>query len=207
MFGFFKRPSKPQIQKQGDLAGLLSFDDISYANAIFRLFERMDAATRAHVVVAYQNLLPILSVLYTHAQETGESVTVEEFIRRTVGTLDSYTDEINSRRMSWFLFAAYLARMEKLARENSAIATIAARIWCVLVAEIPRLKVLLPNNVVWKPEEKTWFDLSLSDSEMIQTGINHFIPPVFARLDPVKELAKSLGVFYWPNKTRIGYVP
>ena len=54
MFDFFKRRTRPP--ERGDLSGLLSFDDISYANAVYQLFQNMDAGTRAHVIVAYENL-------------------------------------------------------------------------------------------------------------------------------------------------------
>lgn len=186
---------------------MLTLDDNKYAELLFELYEQMDIPTRVHVVVAYANLIPILTGFYEHAEKAGRVFTVEHFIRETSSELESHTDEINSRRFAWFLFAAMLARLEKLSRHNEFIKEIGARIWCMLIVELPKQKVLLPENVVWKPEEKLWFDLSHTDNMLIQLGINNQIPPVFAQTETVKNFTKSLGLSYFPSRYRVGIVP
>src|SRR5215813_13961369 len=167
MFDFFKRWKKPQTEKQIDFAAaLLSLNDTAYANAMQRFVEEMEPATRAHVLVAYQNLILMLSALYSH----DRTVTIENTIQKIYSDLYSYRDEINSRRMTWFLSAALLGRLEKIARANSAVELVATKIWCILVSELPRLKMLLPDDIVWKEDEKRLFDLSVTDAEMIQSG-------------------------------------
>lgn len=216
MFGFLKR--KKAEKPQNDYVALLGLAPQAYAEAMRDFFDSMDPATKAHVVVAYENLLPVLSACYSQARKEGGSFTVEDFIRELGPRLDSYTDEVNSRRMAWSLFAALLGRLEKLAREDIGIKEIGAGmhrrqaakllgIWCGLVREMPRLKALLPNNVVWKQQEKDWFDLSKSDEAMLEYGLNHTIPPVFAKTAPVEAMAKGLGIHYWPGNTRIGIIP
>lgn len=205
MFGFLKR--KKAEKPQNDYVALLGLAPQAYAEAMRDFFDVMDPATKAHVVVAYENLLPVLSACYSHAKKEGGSFTVEDFIRELGPRLDTYTDEVNSRRMAWSLFAALLGRLEKLARDNAGIKELGAGIWCGLVREMPRLKALLPNNVVWKPQEKDWFDLSKSDADMLEFGLNHTVPPVFAKTVPVEAMAKELGIHYWPGNTRIGIIP
>lgn len=108
---------------------------------------------------------------------------------------------------TWFLFAALLARLEKLGRRTEPVRPLAAATWTVIVTEYPRLKVLLPNNVVWTEDEKAWFELSESDKKLMEIGINYHIPPQFAREPIVERFARDLCVFYWPQKSRIGFVP
>lgn len=82
-----------------------------------------------------------------------------------------------------------------------------AEIWCALVSEIPRLKGLLPNNVVWKPEEKEWFNLSMDDDMLIQFAINNVIPLMFAKHEIVQVFAKSRRLYYRPSDSRSGIIP
>ncbi|WP_265517930.1 hypothetical protein [Nitratireductor luteus] len=203
MFGLFKK-KKPENQ----FVAMLAFDDSTYARVVAELFETMDPATRAHVLVAYENLVPLLSAMWSAGKSRGEEVAVEQFIPLVAERLDAaHGDEIGSRRWAWFLFASLLGRLEKLARNNPAITGTGAKIWCTIAEEAPRLKGLLPRNVVWKPEEKEWFDLSMSDEKLVEWTINHAIPPVFAKLDSVESFARSRGLFYRPSKSRIGTIP
>lgn len=203
MFGLFKK-KKPDNQ----FIAMLAFDDSTYAGMIAELFDNMDPATRAHVLVAYENLVPLLSAMWSAGKKQGEEVTVELFIPLVAEKLETAQgDEIGSRRWSWFLFAALLGRLEKLSRDSPAIAETGARIWCTIAEDAPRLKGLLPRNVVWKPEEKEWFDLSMADEKLTEWTINHAMPPMFAKLELVKAFAHSRGLFYWPSKSRIGIIP
>ncbi|MGN6270805.1 MAG: hypothetical protein ACTHM0_13050 [Sphingomonas sp.] len=167
----------------------------------------MDPATRAHTAVAYQNLLPIISALYQHNRSKGAETSIEQFLSDLGDSLESTNDEIAQRRLSWFMFAGLIARLEKLARSDEEVIPVAATIWTIIATEYPRLKTLLPHNVVWKHDEKEWFELNISDRELIQTAVNHHIPPRFATHEIVKRFARDLDLFYYPSKTRIGYIP
>jgi len=189
------------------ISGVLNFGDEQYARYIGDFVDQMDPATRAHLAVAYQNVIPIISALHTDSDKRGESFTIEDFIIDLDSIPVDESDEILSRRHHWILFAALLARLEKLGRRTQQIRPMAATIWTLIITEYPRLKALLPHNVVWTDAEKEWFELGESDGKLMENGINFDIPPQFAREPIVEQFARSLGVFYWPQKTRIGFVP
>lgn len=180
---------------------------LRYAAFVADFVDDMDPATRAHVAVAYQNLIPWVSALHQTERERGFSFTIEQAIQILNDELEVRRDEINQRRFAWLTFAATIARLEKLARQETAIVPLAATIWTIIATEYPRLKILLPHNIVWTSEEKLWFDLARSDHELIQSCVNHDIPPIFASHEIVEKFADSLGLFYWPQKTRIGFIP
>jgi hypothetical protein len=203
MFGLFKKKKRIEFE----FVRALQFDNLTYAKVVSDLFENMDLMTRAHVVVAYENLLPFLTAYWQAAKEAGEDGSVEQFIGMAAKRLDEVgNDEILSRRWAWFLFAAMLGRLEKLSFKNPEIVKTGAEIWCALVSEIPRLKGLLPDNVVWKPEEKEWFNLSMDDNLLVQYSINNVIPPMFAKHESVKAFANSRRLHYWPSGSRIGAI-
>ena len=131
------------------------------------------------------------------ARKTGKTYTLEEFISGCWDHQENAEDEINSRRWAWLLYASLLMRLEKLARDNSETAEIGAQIWCSIAQDAPRLKVLLPNNVVWKPDEKTWFDLTLEDDEIVRVTINVFMPSEFAEIKSVFDFARSKGFLFF----------
>jgi hypothetical protein len=197
MFSFFKR--KP---RQNEFVAMLELDTPAYTRVVTELFEAMDPATRAHVLVAYENLLPVLSVLWSEGKKQGEEFTVEQFTREAARALDAATgDEINSRRWAWFLFATLLGRLEKLSRNDPGTADSGARIWCDIADASPRLKNLLPDNVIWRTDEKAWFDLSMPDDKLIEWTVNYAMPPMFSKLPQVQSFARSRGLFYLPSKT------
>lgn len=202
MFGLFRKKS------ENHFVAILKLDDAAYAQVVSDFFETMDPATRAHVLVAYENLVPLLSAMWSVGRKRGEDVTVEDFIRLVAERLEAAKgEEIGSRRWSWFLFASLLGRLEKLSRNTPEIAETGAQIWCAIAEAAPRLKGLLPKNVVWKPEEKEWFDLTMADEKLVEWTINHAMPPMFAKLDSVQSFARSRSLFYWPSKSRTGAIP
>lgn len=217
MFKFFKRPkghpkAKPEGKTENEYVTMLSFDDETYAKVILRVFEKMDPATRAYVVVAYQNMVPVLSMAYMAGEKSGDEITVEKFIQEWTKDLDNpdYQDEINSRRTAWFLFAGLLGRLEKLALRNKEVKSIGAKIWCLLIPEFSRLRVLLPKNIVWTDKEKEWFKMLLmygNYKKIIEIAINHFVPPIFAKTKLVEDFAKNHGVLYYPSDRRFGFIP
>ena len=203
-FGWLK---KKQLAQTNHYDKLLSMDDAEYAQFIADFVDQMDGGTRSHVAVAYQNLLPMVSAFHTHNQQSGGSFCIEDFIRSFSEKLETVQDEINSRRYSWFLFAALIARLEKLARTNNEIIPIGATIWSIIVTEYSRLKHTLPHNVVWSDDEKEWFDLTVDDERLLTFAVNHHIPFVFAEHEIIADFARRSGIMYWPSKNRIVFVP
>lgn len=178
-----------------------------YLSFIVRFVDEMDPATRAHVAVAYQNFIPLVSALYQFNNERGVAFESEDLLESLADEAEKSSDEINQRRFSWLYFAGLIARLEKLARKDEAVVPVGATLWTIIITEYPRLKLLLPHNIVWKEDEKLWFDLDQSDAHLMELGVNHHIPPTFARHDIVRRFAKDLGVAYLPSKTRIGFIP
>ena len=196
-------------KKENQFLALLALDDLSFARAVSKFYTEIDAATRAHSFVAYVNLLSTLSgVAMAAKHHLLEPTTIEDFIRVAVEQLEkNKSDEVNSRRWAWFVFAALLARIEKCAQQKVEINEIGAAIWCQLAEDAPRLKVLLPDNVVWTSHEKEWFDLSLSDRELSQSVINNTMPRPFAAVDLVANYCATKNWLFWPSRARIGVIP
>ena len=204
----FKRFKRKKEFQENSFKQLITLPPTEYARFVGEFVDGMDPGTRTHVAVAYQNLIPFLSAIHSHAKQRGEEYSVEKFIEGASSRIPELeNDEINSRRNSWFLFAAMIARLEKLAKADSALVPFGATVWTILVTEYPRIKVVLPNNVVWKDEEKVWFDLDRSDQQAMQDAINLHVPPIFANDNVMANFARSLNVLYNPSRTRVGYVP
>lgn len=96
-----------------EISEILKSTDERYAIFVAEFVDGLDPATRAHLAVAYQNLIPTLSDFSGAYCTRGIPFTVEIFIIQLESELPLARDEINSRRISWFLFAALLARLEK----------------------------------------------------------------------------------------------
>ena len=203
MFGWFSKP-----KQENEFLQLLAFGNDQYATTIGEMFTGMDRGIRAHVLVAYENLLPVLSATYSVAQQRGDDFTIEHFIPQIVEKLEAAKgNEIATRRWSWFLFAAMLGRLEKISFTNALAKEIGIKTWCMIARDSCLLKSLLPNNVVWSDAEKEWFDLSVEDEKLIGFTINNVMPPQYSRSEDVKDLARQVGAFYLPSETRIGIIP
>jgi hypothetical protein len=203
MWGLFKK-RKPE----NEFVALLKFDAARYASSIDHLFSEMDSATRAHILVAYENLLPVVSIMYSEARKKGEDFSLDDFIPEVVAKMQaSAGDEVNSRRFAWFLFAALLGRLEKLSKIDNTALEVGAKIWCLLSEDAVFLKRLLPNNIVWKPEEKEWFDLAQPDEKLVEWVINFAMPPMFAEHRFVRDFAQEKQLFLSSFKKRIGFMP
>lgn len=204
-FNWFKRK---QESKENSFQQLITLSPTEYAQFVGDFVDNMDPGTRTHVAIAYQNLIPFLSAIHSHAKQQGEEYSVEKFIESASSRIvELENDEINSRRNSWFLFAALIARLEKLAKADLALVPFGATVWTILVTEYPRIKVVLPNNIVWKDEEKVWFDFELNDQQAMQYAINLHVPPIFANDNVMASFARDLNVLYNPSRSRVGYVP
>ena len=172
------------------------------------MFEQMEPNARVHTLVAYKNLIPLISVDYGKLKEQGDEFSIESWIHDLVPKVNSSEgDEVNYRRLGWFLTASFLARMEKLSVVEQPLLGATAKVWLLIANDASFLKRTLPNNVIWDEEEKAWFDLNLKDEQLVEWTINHVMPPLVASHESVKEFARARGLFYWPSKSRIGFVP
>jgi hypothetical protein len=186
MFGLFTRG-----KQENKHVAMLRLADPAYAAAMRELFAGMDPSARAHVLVARRNLTGAIVALAAEDRMPPDQVALEKFIPIAAARMADSPDDIVSRRWSWFLFAALLARLEKLAAATPAIAEAGAEIWCAIVADAPRLKQLLPGNVIWKPQEKAGFDLDLADAEFVEWALGHAVPPAFSRTEAVARFVRS----------------
>lgn len=201
-------PSLPPESSYKELTEtLLELEGKDYADAIKKIFNEFIPATRAHILVAYENLNVILAAFEQEFEEkTGEELNIERFIRWLAeGAEKRMDDEINSRRLTWFLHAALLKRIAKRARNNDNIVEIGAKIWCTIAEDAPRLKELLPNNVVWDADEKMRFDLSGTDKELIGEVLSRTIPSVFAEHEYVEEFADSKDIVFSSDGFRFSF--
>lgn len=195
MFKLFRKgkPKNPMV-------AALNLDNQTYARFIEDCFIDMDSNTRAHVLVAYLNLGPVLSATTRSYRKKGKEFSVEIFISNCAQLYEKAEnegDEINLRRFAWFQIASSLKRLEIFAEKEQIIAEIGAKIWLLIAQDAPILKIILPNNVVWQQSEKTWLDLLSNEDEIIQYTINHAMPSVIFEQKSVKEFARSKNLFYF----------
>ncbi|MFN3546044.1 MAG: hypothetical protein ACK4U0_01015 [Mesorhizobium sp.] len=174
MFGLFSRG-----RQQNRHVAMLGLADPAYAAAMRELFAGMDSSARAHVLVAHHNLSGAVARLPAEGRKQPDRPALETFIPIAAARMADSPDDIDSRRWSWFLFAALLARLEKIATDMPAVAQAGAEIWCAIAADSPRLKQLLPGNVIWKPQEKADFDLELPAGALMACPVGRAWPRVF----------------------------
>ncbi|SCC78517.1 hypothetical protein [Saliniramus fredricksonii] len=208
MFGFFKK--KPEINDRTHAAiynEIILLSNNQYADVVKDTFNHMDDGNRAFTLIAHVNLIPMLSGQFLAKQKRGENFTIEEFIPQLGERLDEAAgDQVKVRRLTWFLFAAMLARLEKLSYSSPEFISVGAEIWCKIIGASPFLRNMLVNNIVWSEEELAWFDLSKSDSKFMEIAMNHYIPPIFAKHPCVKKFAENKHILYLPSY-HLGAVP
>lgn len=206
MFGFLKK--KPE----NPLRVILNGGNADYANFVKEIFDGMDNATKAHVLVAYQNLIPIVGAMHNVAKQQDSAFSIDDFIIECAEKQAAAKDEINTRRFAWFMWAALVYRLVTMSGRDIGLKDTLAEIWCDIARCAPFLKALLPNNVVWKPDEKDWFSLMINDPEpgMVAWAINHGGPKVIWKSPAIKKLADEFGLLYFEGAERMGpvsYIP
>lgn len=202
MFGFLKK------KKENPLRTILNGGNADYANFVKELFGGLDNGTKAHVLVAYQNLIPIVGAMQNVAQQKGSAFSLDDFIVECAENQATAKDEVNTRRFAWFMWAALVYRLVTMSGRDVGLKDTLAEVWCDLARCAPFLKALLPDNVVWKPEEKVWFELMLADPEpgMVAWAINHGGPKTIWKSPAVKKLAEEYGLFYFDGEGTMGPV-
>jgi hypothetical protein len=193
LFGWTKK-KEPKTQSLGET--LLSLPPQAFCAAIESAIQNEIPATCAMYVVAYDNLRPLSSAARTTAVKHGDPpFSIDDFIRMIGEKVERWRDdEIRSRRMLWFFMAANLARLDKLARQQEALIDAGARCWIKLAGSAKYLKTLLPDNVVWSPDEKVWYDLLETDRDFYWHVLSHTMPPQYARHHLVSDFAKRNSV-------------
>ncbi|MBK0327091.1 hypothetical protein I5535_07275 [Rhodobacteraceae bacterium F11138] len=206
MFGFLKKKSEIPLRE------ILNGGNADYANFVKELFDGLDNATKAHVLVAYQNLIPIVGAMHNVAKQQGSAFSIDDFIIECAEKQAAARDEINTRRFAWFMWAAIVYRLVTMSNRDVGMRDTLAEVWCDIARCAPFLKALLPDNVVWKPDEKVWFDLMINDPTpgMVAWAINHGGPKVIWQSSAIKKLADEFGLFYFEGAETMGpisYIP
>lgn len=161
MFGLFKKR-----KDESPLAAVLRSSEADYCVFAKDVFDHLDLPTRAHVLVGYMSVTTLVTVLRNEAERRGQEWSIEGFILECAEKQPLQKDQINSRRYAWFMWAAMLYKMREASDGNNELREMLGEVWCDIARAAPLLKSLLPDNVVWKPEEKTFFDLVIhEDSE------------------------------------------
>ena len=194
MFKFLRRK-----KDENSIDYILNVEPLIFAQFTKDLFDAMEPGSRAHVLVAYENLIPLISALQTVSKKQGGDYSIDEFILDCAKGEDSANDEINTRRYAWFMWAGFIYRLSIMCDENQAIRDILASIWCDIARASPLLKTLLPDNIVWKDEEKVWFEYVLheSDKDFVVWTISHGGPRIIWKSKEIKRLSEEFDLFYF----------
>jgi len=198
MFGLFKK----QQDLSKNVKQFLLDTDAAFVSFCEHLFLEVEPATRAHILVAYKNIEPTIPIVIAHMKQNGINYSLDDLIYEFSKEAERYSDEINSRRYTWSLWAALLYRLGKMSeRGKSDIKEHVATIWCQIAEDAPLLKALLPHNVVWTEKEKAWFDFSLlrDDLDFISYVVHYSMPKSLWGTDAVKILADNHNFIYIAN--------
>lgn len=199
-------------KKENPLRVALRGGNADYANYVREFFSAMDNGSKAHVLVAYQNLLPLVGAMHTVAKQQSSAFSIDDFIIECSNGQEAATDEINMRRYAWFLWAAMIYRLNTMASGDTGLRDTLAEVWCDIARCAPFLKALLPDNVVWKTEEKIWFEgmIDYPKPGMVAWAINHGGPKSIWKAPAIQRLAEEYGFFYYKEGGSMGpvsYIP
>jgi hypothetical protein len=189
LFGWFK---KDEAKSQSFDERFLSLSPEALGSAIERIIQEEIPATCAMYVVAYDNLRPLSAAARSAAaQNNNKPILIEDFIKILGDGIEKWkNDEIRSRRFSWLFMAANIARLDKLARNQESLKTSGAKCWIKLAESARHLKVLLPDNIVWSSNEKTWYDLLETERDFAWHVLSHTMPADYSSHPLILEFAK-----------------
>lgn len=201
MFGFGKKR-----ERSHPIELMLKSPPSDYVKYVKTVFDHMQAAERAHVLVAYKNFEPMVMAMDMAATKDGEKVDRDAFIVETTKSAESKPDEVNRRRYAWFSMAALLHRAGMQVGSDENAREIVASIWCDLARAAPLLKELLPHNIVWAPKEKVWFEEELSgpDDGLVLWAVNIGAPKQIWDTRAVRDLAREFGFRYIESTENFG---
>ena len=107
------------------------------------MMEDEPPATHAMVVVAYINLLPALYVFKEYSEHNKLDFSTDTMIRNLFTGIDRYKDDINKRRMTWFMLASVVNRATERADLYESLRPDVTDIWSKLANGGKHLKYLL----------------------------------------------------------------
>lgn len=187
---------KSKRSNSGMFTQMLRLPDDRYALEVESMIKDSHDASCAQILVAYRNLVPIIEVSIEDKIIGG----IEDNIILSEKQLLNYREnEIAYHRVHWFIFASLLIRLEKLAKSNQEILESGIRIWFKLVVSAPKLKMILPDSVIWDDLEKSWFLLNRTDNQMIGDAINHTAPKVFSSHKQFRDLSREINQIHMPS--------
>ncbi len=158
MFGWFRK--KKRQQPRDRLAELLDLPDGKFTEAISGMIAQAEPAECAMIVVAYHNLVPMVSAISTAMARDRKQFHEDTFLRQLLKK--DMGDAICSRRLWWFSSGYLVRRLDRLAASFPALAPSAAQVWASLVEGAQYVPALLKNNVIWSPQEKEYVLMSMS---------------------------------------------
>jgi hypothetical protein len=197
MFGrFWGRREEAKSAAAGER--LLAIPPSVFAKGVEDMFTEDVPAGRAMCIVAYDNLRPISGAMRSAARKAGEKpFVVEDFIELCAVEMQKRDDDVNKRRFAWYFAAAMLGRVDKLARTDSRLVDHAVACWALLAESAPILRVLLPDNIVWKEEEKIWFKELKSEADFVGHVLSHTMPACYGDHPSIVLIAKKYDIFFY----------
>ncbi len=186
MFGFFAKKATPS-----PFEAFLSLPDDEFVDAVQEILSKNVPATHAMYVVAYQNQNPALTV-WKNDKSLPNSTTCG-FIKMLAKQLEIQTDEIVSRRLSWFFGAALIKEATERALGKPNLEDAVAEIWLYLIRGSAHIKHLLEHNIVWSEDEKAWFALIRNESDAMRHTISYVLPKDLRQHPKIKQFEQDHG--------------
>ena len=175
MFSFFK-PKK----KESPLYNLLELPDTEFAEVVEIMYSETIPNGHVMCVVAYMNFNVTEEACKDLEKKRPDKKwpqNIEAHIRFIIDLMDKYkNDEIKSRRTAWFFHATMLKRLEYIAMRDACYIQRLLKIWLIVAESCRCMRVALQNNVLWSPEEKSWFDFIRSEKDGIRCCLNIVMP-------------------------------
>jgi len=170
----------------------------NYVRFVVDLVGRAEPATLAMSVVAHENLRPILSG-FENPKRPDNRMSLDQIIETMQSRMESLqADRINSRRYAWFLIAAHVTRLDRLAEDEVRIRDCAIDNWLKLADAGRYIRHLLAVNVVWKPEEKVWFSDLHDEKDGVRYVLTLSMPRTYRSHPRAHSLAAQHGLLLLP---------
>lgn len=179
---WFSRPTHDEsLAKRSQMR--FPADTGEYANFVVSSIGGTDPATRAMVVVAIENLRPLLSATEGACQKLGKQYSFDDVLERMYRGLGEVgqDDPINSRRYTWFVLGMHVIRLDEIAARNDALVEVALNVWLQLAESARYIPKLLESNIVWKPDEKEWFSLLKTENDGRRYALTMSMPSAYRR--------------------------
>ena len=197
MFGSWLRKRRYSAKQESGAISELLQRPTEYASFVVDLIHAADNSTRAMCVVAIENLRPMLLVLQDTATLRGKSFDLDATIVKFCNRMetDGGDDPINARRQLWFVMGLHVTKLDALAAQRADLIDSAAKVWLELAAASKYIPRLLEANVVWKDEEKIWFETTKSERDGITYAMTQAMPRAYRHTATVRAFADHYDIF------------